>query len=187
MITIKGIAVDVDALTRLGYRCDPGLCREGACCCKIYDVAVTGREMERAIGMMPGCSAFARHLRDGDVFDNPFEPLGGNLYRLDEDDDGLCVFAYHGAEGETWCSLHSAALEAGLSPWDVKPECCTLWPLALSSGRPRVLGVQADAFNYPCIRRRRRTCKGLDPGVAAAVAASFGEDFLMKLKDAMRV
>ena len=62
-----------------------------------------------------------------------FRVLGPDAYAIEEGPEGLCVFAYRGARGQHLCSLHSAALEAGLPPQSVKPDCCFTWPLSIAT------------------------------------------------------
>ena len=79
------------------------------------------------------------------------------------------------------CSLHSAALELGLPPAQVKPRACALWPLALVKGDPPLLTVQEGVLDFPCNRARSESSGGLDPGVAEIVEAVFGHAFLTEI------
>ncbi len=169
---ISGILVDIPALRRLRHDCDPAHCRNRTSCCAQYEVAITETELERVIGCLPEVEVWAPEVVMSDVYEED-----GKGAILDTDEDGLCVLAYRRVDGSVLCSLHSIALEHGLDPAEVKPQCCCLWPLALSEGRPRTLSVQDDAYTFPCNRLRPRNAAGLDPGVAAILRSCFGDSF----------
>lgn len=114
-------------------------------------------------------------LKEVDGFANPFERGEGGEWVLDEDEDGRCALAYCAKDGSVWCGVHSAALDAGVDPWVWKPMECLLWPLALSEDPVPVLGIQEDAAEFPCIKKRSRRAKGLDEGIAEIVRRLFGQ------------
>jgi len=145
---------------------------------------VTEKEMERAIGVLPQASQYAVQLREGDDWVNPFEPVGGRLYALETLEDGRCMYSYRGPRGETWCAIHSAALDLGLDPWTTKPKSCLLWPLALSTGRPPVLSIQDDARRFPCNTRNRHDARAIDPGIGDLLARAFGDEFRRQVEAA---
>ena len=60
-------------------------------------------------------------------------------------------------------------------PEDVKPSCCSLWPLAMTDGRVKILTVHEDALDFPCNRPRRKNARGLDQGVRAILSGVYGE------------
>ena len=178
---IGGYRVDLEALASIAHRCDPVLCRRSGCCCAEYDVWIGEEEVERAAGMMERAARFAPHLRGGDgALVSAFRQLGPDAYAIEEGQGGLCILAYRGAREECLCSLHSAALEAGVAPQDVKPHCCFIWPLSIASSRPPVVSVQVDAFNFPCNQRREPDGR-LDEGIAQIVEGAFGREFLEEL------
>jgi len=178
---ITGYRVDLEALATIAHRCEPVLCRRSGSCCAQYDIWIGRAEMERMVGLMPQAAHFAPHLRGSDgELKNVFRELGPDAYALEEGGDGLCVFAYRGPMRECLCSLHSAALEAGLAPQAVKPNCCFTWPLAISGERPPVISVQVDAFDFPC-NRHREPDGGLDEGIAEIIEGAFGRPFLSAL------
>lgn len=182
---IAGYRVDLEALTSIAHRCDPALCRRSGSCCAEYDVWIGEAEVERATGMMERAARFARHLRGGDGrLVGVFRELGPDAFAIEEGEGGLCILAYRGARGECLCSLHSAALEAGVAPHEVKPHCCVIWPLSIASSRPPVVSVQVDAFNFPCNQRRRPDGR-LDEGITQIVESAFGRAFLEALLAAL--
>jgi len=178
---IDGYRVDLDALASIAHRCDPVLCRRMGSCCAEYDVWVGDAEVERMVGMMPQAACFARHLRsaDGELV-NPFRDLGPDAYAIEDGPDGLCIFAYFGPRGQRLCSLHSAALEAGLPPQSVKPDCCFSWPLSIATSLPPLVSIQEDAMGFPC-NSRREPDGCLDEGISRIVEAVFGPEFLAEL------
>jgi hypothetical protein len=173
------ILVDLTALSSIAHACDPLLCRSCGSCCGRYEIALSARELERMVGISPEARKFQPDLDPEDFF----EELDDGGCALASDEDGLCAFAWRDQEGRVLCSAHSAALARGLDPYRVKPSCCSLWPLALSEGRPRVLTVQDDAFELPCNRRRRD--EGLDSGVADIIRGLFGARFLSEVREAL--
>ena len=180
---IDGYRVDLEALVSISHRCDPLLCRRSGSCCAEYDVWVGEAEVERMVRLMPQAARFAPHLRIGEARPaDVFRTLGPDAYAIVEGEGGLCAFAYRGARGEHLCSLHSAALEAGLPPQAVKPDCCFIWPLSVASSRPPVVSVQVDAFNFPCNRRREPDGR-LDEGIGRIVEGAFGRAFLERLRE----
>ena len=184
-VRIDGIIVDLPSLVSLAHRCRPESCREDRCCCSEYEVEVDGGELETIVGCLPEASRFAPHLKNGDEYPNIFDDQGGNLFAIDQTEDGCCVFVYRDEAGTPLCSLHAAALSMGLPPAEVKPECCHLWPLALSDSRPPLLGIHEDSFTFACNTRRAGRPAGLDPGVAAIIREALGSDFLVKLQKAI--
>jgi len=183
-VPIGKYRVDIDALLRLRHHCDPDLCRHTVSCCRCYEVCITRKEMGRAIGLMKHAAKYARRLRKPG-FENPFDPVEPGLYAIDTHEDESCVFAYRRRTGETFCSLHSAALDLGLDPYAVKPQPCTLWPLALSEDDPPVLSVQSHIRRFPCIVIRPRPARNLDPAIADTIRTLFGEAFLEELNAAI--
>ncbi len=173
---IEGIRVDIHALRALQHRCDPSRCVHARACCNSYEVLVDRGEMERAVGAIPNALRYLDTTLDEiDPFDET-----ENGHCLNTDEDGLCVFAYRGADRGIRCSLHSAALDLGLPPSRVKPKACVLWPLFLHEIEPPFLTVQSDATTFAC-NSLRATARGLDPGVADILRAVFGEGFLASL------
>ena len=185
MLRIGRVTVDIQALSQLKHACDPALCRAQACCCQCYEITFTRREMETAIGLMPVCAGYARHLQHAGMLENPFEPVPGGLFTVDEYEQDACAFAFRDHSGRMWCAIHAAALDLSLSPWTTKPKMCTLWPLALSEGRTPVLSVDANAYRFPCNTRRRKSLR-LDAGVAACIQRVLGGRFLKRLTTALR-
>ncbi|HOE95051.1 MAG TPA: hypothetical protein PK847_00565 [Candidatus Sumerlaeota bacterium] len=178
---IGGYQIDLAALLGIAHRYDPDRCKVGGCCCSSYEVSIGRAELERITGMMPHACRYAPHLRRGGRLANPFDDDGPRNWLLETDEDGRCLFAYTNADGETRCSIHSAALDLGLEPYHVKPRACALWPLALSEDRPPVLSIQNDCFDFPCNTRRRGRARTLDPGIAELIERNFGKPFLDKL------
>lgn len=184
--TIRGVTVDVQKLRALAHTCDPLKCigRERGCC-ETYEVFIDQREIGTIVGAMPHAARYRRALvKRGEPVD-PFEDTDGGAC-LATNDHGRCVFAYRDKRGATLCSLHSAALDLGLPPAQVKPKACALWPLYLVEGDPALLTVQQDALEFPCNRRRPATARGLHPGVKDIVQAVFGPAFLTELEAALQ-
>jgi hypothetical protein len=174
---VQGHSVDVDALIGLAHHCQPFLCRDSGSCCVAYDVWLGDEERRRILEVAP---AAATYLPGGSVPEAAVRQWGPDAHALAKDEAGRCALAYRDGEGRVLCSLHSAALDLGLAPEEVKPESCVLWPLSVTSSRPPVLSVQEGALRYPC-NRRRRAC-GLDEGVAGILQQVLGEEFLAEVE-----
>ena len=184
-LTLDTMHIDVEALQALAHRCDPMKCIGRARgCCETYEVAVGRSEQGTIVGALDEASRFAIGLKEGGDFLEPFEETEGGTC-LSTDEDGRCVFAYDDARGATLCSLHSAALDLGLPPVEVKPHACALWPLALVEGDPPLLTVQGGMLDFPCNRARGEGDGGLDPGVASIVEATFGRGVLHEITTAL--
>jgi hypothetical protein len=133
---------------------EDGRQRDDACCQHGADVSVP----EKA-AILRHATAIAAVLKPGrrdpaGWFDereperDPDAP-GGIVLRtatadLNDDSSG-CIFLQHtGARG---CGLHRAALLHGISPADIKPKVCRLYPLSWSQG---LLGLSPDFNRYSC-------------------------------------
>lgn len=180
LVLIQSTRVDLDALRRLGHRCEPLKCRHARKCCNSYEVVVNRRQQSGVVGTMPQAARYAKGLRDGAGYVDPFGETDGGTCLVTHE-DGLCVFAYGNRQGATLCSLHSAAQGLGLAPERVKPLACALWPLFLVESEPSILTVQEDAYSFPCNYRRKRGASGLQREVAEIIRTLFGASFLEEL------
>jgi len=151
-------------------------------CCEIYDVSVAEDELSRLIGMVEaGKGLYAgldRHCGGQDFF----EETDDGRFSIATDEDMRCVFTYRSGH-RVRCYLHSVALRLKLDPFQAKPQACAIWPLALSDGPRPVLGLQKDAFLFPC-NRRRQGQRTLDEGIDQIIRGAFGQEFLDQLKAA---
>lgn len=143
------VTVDIASISRIQFGC-VGCTSCLGCCCASFEVCATEVEVARIVGMMPHVNRVLEAHGCEPLDGNVFEETDGKLLALDTDEDGLCVFAYS-ADGFIRCSLHSAALELGLPPEEVKPLVCTLWPLAIAGGRKKVLTADAEAPGFHCV------------------------------------
>ncbi len=176
--------LDLEALRVLRHRYDARRCSERGCCCSTYEVVIGKRELDRITGWIPLAAQYQPGLIEDGALQNPFDQLERSLWSLDTDEDGTCRFAYRWADGQTRCSIHSAALEHGHDPFRTKPRSCALWPLAVSEGRHPVLSVADDAYTFPCNIRRRRRDPVLDPTVVEVVEQAFGKKFAADVVEA---
>jgi len=183
VVTLDGIVADVDALAGIAHRCRPSDCTGRRSCCSTYEVCLSAGEVTKVAGGIPAAAQWLGGGAGG--LDNPFESLGAGRYALETDEDGLCVFAYRDRARRTLCSLHSAAVAAGIPPLRMKPFSCHLWPLAMTAPPAPVLTVTPDAMDFPC-NRPRRASKTLDAGIGEIIAAAFGEPFLRRLQSTIR-
>lgn len=182
---IDGVEVDVASILAISHDCSPELCRERRCCCACYEIHLSGREVNRAVGFVGAASKWAKGLKRGGVLDNVFDEDDEGGYTIDTTSDGSCAFLYRDRSRTPLCSLHTAAVEAGANPHRVKPVSCTLWPLALGEGGGKVLSVQDDALDFPC-NGRVAGASALDPGISAIIREVFGPLFLGRVEEAVK-
>jgi len=179
MMRIGALRVDMTALSQLVHRCRPGCCGTAGCCSK-YEVCINSAELSRIVGFLPSAARFCPHLKLPHGFDNIFEDLGGGIYALETDDDGLCLLAYKHRRSFK-CSLHTVAEQCGLHPYQVKPHACVLWPLALTSSRAKILTVDETAYNFPCSTRQPINSP-LCTSVIDTIECLFGSATLRRLR-----
>jgi len=143
--------------------------------------------MENIIGMMPAAARYCPQLAEHGGFRNVFEEVEPGLFSLETDEDGLCLFACTSGK-RLQCSLHCAAVEAGMPLQAVKPESCLLWPLCLSEGEEPVLTVAEEALSFVCNRLREPDDNGhsLAREVLAILATVFGEKAAEEVNEAAR-
>ena len=180
---IKNIAVDVASLLSIAHSCNPEICSSAESCCSSFQVCVDGNEMQQITGFMPIAAGYSKGLKSDDEYINVFEKIETDLFSIDDDDSGVCVFAYRGGKEETLCSLHSTAIEMDYEPEEVKPKDCVLWPLALSEGAPLCLTIDDDAFLFPCNRSQSTEAAVLDPGIASIIKTLYGNEFLEEINE----
>lgn len=169
----RGMVFDLDALSSIRHRCDSRACRTGRCCCSAYQMFVTRAELPRIAGCLPLAARYATRLGRGRP-DNVFEPVEGNTYDIDTDENGLCVFAYRAADRRILCALHTVGLHLHVPPEDLKPRACCLWPVSVSTGKTPLVSVTDDVFTFPCNTRRRAPHGDLDPGIREILETVFG-------------
>ena len=178
-VTVDGIRVDVAALRSISHRCRPEICRGTPNCCSRFTIHIGAIELETIVGFLPLVQKYKPCVGDAGDYENVFEEDEEGGFVIDADEDERCVFAYDARQGEVLCSLHSAAVDLGMAPVDVKPKCCSLWPLALSAGPRPVLSVNRLALSFPC--NRRKTGGHIDGGIQETIRIYFGAFFLEKL------
>ncbi|MDP7640729.1 MAG: hypothetical protein QGG73_13630 [Candidatus Hydrogenedentes bacterium] len=174
---IDGIRIDIEALRRLSHQCQPANCSIRGNCCKTYEVIVDNGEISGIVGTMPRAAHYAKGLvQDGELID-PFDEADDADACLATHHNGMCVFAWRDRKGATRCSLHSAALDLGVDPYDTKPKACTLWPLYLIEGNSPVLTVQEDTYSFDCNKPAAGRPTGLNPGISEILDSVFGGAF----------
>lgn len=181
---LKGVAVDIRALHSLAHRCTPGRCKAVKSCCARYDVTVSESEISTIVDWTPAAAEFSTGLASGNEFINPFDIDDEGRTILDVRKDGGCVYSFHQGAETLMCSLHAAALKAQAPPETVKPQSCTLWPLALTEDRKPKLSVQAGAYSFPCNRKRYVKSSRLHKGVAEIIRRLWGDEFLRQIETA---
>jgi hypothetical protein len=145
---------------------------------------VDRKEQKRILGHLNDAARYAIDLAEPGGFVDPFESTEGGTC-LATHEDGQCVFAYRNSRRHLLCSLHSAALDHGLSGYAIKPRACAIWPLYFVECAPPLLTVQEGVSSFPCNRLRRGRPTSMDPGVAAILRDVWGASFLAAVEDAI--
>jgi hypothetical protein len=141
---------------------------------------VDEKELENIVGFLPLVEKYTGSIRGDTGYDNVFEEAEDGCYLIDADENEQCVFAYTNKAQEILCSLHSAAIELDLPPADVKPRCCSLWPLALTGGHHPVLSINRRFAAFPC-NQKKAVSTGIDLGIQETIRTYFGTSFLSEL------
>jgi hypothetical protein len=177
---IHGIRVDLAALQTIHHKCQPETCKNCLSCCSRYAPHVTQSELERIVGCFPIIARYTSRIKNSLGFKNVFEECDDASYCIDANEDESCVFTYARPSGETLCALHSVALDLRISPVDLKPKACSLWPLTLSEETEPELSVDRNWREFPCNTLSDNGCR-MDAGVMSIVASCFGVSFLKQL------
>ncbi|UCE72629.1 MAG: hypothetical protein JSU99_04775 [Nitrospiraceae bacterium] len=143
--------------------------------------------MTNIVGYLPEASKLAPFLCDASGFENIFEEEEPDLFRIDAEEEGLCMFAYENENDHILCSLHSVALHLNVPPHKVKPRSCVTWPLAITDDPPLLLSIADDAFSFPCNTSRKSISLSLDPEIAQIIRDMFGEKFFMRVEEARKI
>ncbi len=185
LVRVGDVDVEISAIYGVSFQCDARLCRDMESCCA-FDVVIDDSERAHLLGLLPECARFQPSLLGADGPQNPFDDCADDgLYGVDQDEDG-CVLSYRGPDGESSCAFHSAALALGLDPLHHKPLACALWPLVLVEGRRLILGLDDEAFDFPCVRPRDRPDARLPGGFRRALRLVFTDAWLRDLDAAAR-
>jgi hypothetical protein len=180
-VRAAGMRVDIKALQRLSYRCEPRLCAGQKSCCSHYDVWMDDREARRVEHMLPAVRRlFPERTELRDRW-SVLRRIGAGRYVLRKNARDSCILSYRDDDGRLLCTLHTAALRDGVPLQEAKPQLCLLWPLSLSRAEPPVLGVQDGVRDFPCCASRHPDGQ-LHPGVAETLQLYFGPDVADEIK-----
>ena len=185
-VLIDGLAVDLEALLSMEHCCRPELCKDDKCCCSYYEIDVDGEELKKILGFIPLAAGYNTPERARRMNESLFRFEGRGNYVIATDADEYCGLIYFGALGQPLCTLHAGALEQQIPPAEIKPLCCTLWPLALDRQPIPILTIHDEAFSFVCNRKRQGYSTRLDPGVGEIVSSVYGRSFLGRLKKAIK-
>lgn len=178
---MKTIDVDIAGICSVSHHCTG--CEGSALgCCSSYEVIINSKELDNIIGYLHHVSQYCPHLKIRNGYKNVFEQISPNLYAIDTKEDESCVFAY--ALGDRLlCSLHTVAVELNIPLKDVKPLSCLLWPLAIFEGKPRVLSIHDDVFDFSCCNSRNAHENDplLCPSILKNIEMVFGSIFKSEL------
>jgi len=184
-VVIDGVIIDIEALMSIAHRCRPVVCKGRPNCCSRYRIHVSEREMETIVGFIPLTAKYTSSIGDPSSYHNVFEEEADGSLVIDADENEQCVFAYETETEEILCSLHTAALDVGAPPFEVKPKCCSIWPLTLTGGPAPMLSIDNRFESFPC-NRRKRVIEGIDSGIKETIRIYFGDPFLNELLAKLR-
>jgi len=184
-IMIDNIKVDIKALMSIGHDCRPKVCSGSPNCCSRYRIHVSEQEMETIVGFIPLTAKYTASVGDASSFTNVFEEEQDGSLVIDADENEQCVFAYTAESQEILCALHTAALDLGMSPFEVKPKCCTIWPLTLTDEPVPTLSVDNHFESFPC-NRKKTAAQGIDSGIKETIRVYFGDTFLDELLEKLQ-
>ena len=177
---VHGIRVDLAALKTIRHQCHPKSCRNRPSCCSRYVPHVSQSELDRIVGCFPLIGRYTDSIKNGLEFKNVFEECDDASFCIDANEDESCVFTYTNSSGETFCALHSVALDLRISPVNLKPKACSLWPLTLTEAPEPNLSVDRNWPEFPCNTLSHHDHQ-LDSGVINIIASCFGISFLKQL------
>lgn len=183
---IHGVRVDLAALKTIRHKCHPGTCRNCPSCCSRYIPHVSRSELKRIVGCFPIITRYTNSIKNRHGFKNVFEECDDASFCIDANEDESCVFTYAKVTGETLCALHSVALDLRISPADLKPMACSLWPLTLSEEPEPCLSVDRSWHEFPC-NSLLDGDQRIDAGIINIIASCFGVSFLEQLLSGGRV
>ncbi len=177
---INNIDLDLTSIYKISHECRTGVCDRQYNCCANYEVCIDTNELEIIVNHLPLAAKYAKHLLSESGFANVFDETEDGFFSIDKDEEGLCVFAYQTKDNHFLCSLHTVALDLDTSPHLLKPKCCSLWPLALSTEQPLCLTLDDEAFLFPC-NKVRDDKKDLYPAIETIISTIFGDHFFNEL------
>lgn len=123
-------------------------------------------------------------LRSGRGLRNVFEEVEPDVFAMDTDDHGACVFTYR-RHGRMYCCLHTVALALHLEVGLLKPSACVLWPLAAADDGS-VISVHPDALDFPCNTAKSGPRGEVDGALTHAIGVVFGADVRLAVEQAAR-
>ncbi len=167
--------IDIEEIFSIRHSCEPKNCNGS--CCGCFDVVVDAEEVDRILDYLTLAAKYCKNLFDGDQFINPFEESDNGFFSLETLEDGVCVFFFSNDSGEGLCSLHVAALEIGVEPYEVKPLVCSLWPLAITNAKPYYISIDDASLEFECCHEQASNNE-LCPNVADIFKKVFGSKVL---------
>jgi hypothetical protein len=176
------IEIDIAGICSVHHKC-MGCKGESIKCCSSYEVTISSKEMQNIIGYMPYAIEFCPHLRSRHSYKNVFEDVSRDLYSIDTNDEGMCVFAYFDQD-RIACSLHAAAEKVGIAFQKIKPESCLLWPLAIFEGESTILSIHDEVFEFSCNKRNTKESLSFCPSIVDNIEKVFGVEFMNDLQSA---
>src|ERR1700690_234543 len=179
----ENLEIDVAGICSVLHNCT-GCPGESQHCCASYEVTISKKELQNIIGCVPLAARFCSQLKSRYVYENVFEQISSDLYCIDTNEDGTCVFSFLAGNRIT-CSLHTVAEQLAIPFRKVKPESCLLWPLAIFEGETRILSIHDDAFEFSCNTRNIKRRFSLCPSITQNIERVFGIEFRDELQNAV--
>lgn len=162
----KSVGLDLKAICSIDHEC-VGCPTAAKSCCAMYDVCVSGEELNRIIPFLPEAAQRCPHLKTEEGYANVFEEAEKGQFSIDTHENGLCVFAFK-ADGLIRCSLHAIEEDLGLPRGSVKPAVCILWPLTFSE-KGDALTLHDKALSCDCSSLRKIPSDRISPALLETI------------------
>lgn len=168
----KPVGIDRKAICSIDHEC-VGCPTAAKSCCAMYDVCVSGEELDRIIPFLPEAAKRCPHLKTEEGYANVFEEAEKGQFSIDTHENGLCVFAFK-TQGLIRCSLHAIEDDLGLARGSVKPGVCILWPLTFSD-KGDTLTLHDKALACDCSSLRKKPSDKISPDLLETIRYFGGE------------
>lgn len=178
-LRIKKYYINHDQLVSYRFLCNSKECvMSNECCCKIFDVEISPREMQHIISIMDIISNYCPNLKTGKYYKNVFAEED-KRYTIDKKANEYCVFSYFDKSGDLKCAVHSAALEIHKDPYYYKPFVCSVWPVTFFKDMSKRTFIDLDTESHvPCIKKKEMKEKTIDRELLNIITIIMGKDIV---------
>jgi hypothetical protein len=186
-IDIGKYSIKIDDFFNYTFSCDDKAAKHCVkhkqCCCGIFFVETTKRNVDRIFNILDVVSYFCPHLKDGKGYLNPFEENEDNRYSIETKENGYCMFSYLDKVGALRCGIHSAALKLKAEPFFYKPLECSIWPVRIfeEKNSKTVVALDVDAGGG-CLKKKNKIDGKIDPVLFETLVLLLGKKITFTIK-----